>query len=254
MGLFSGGIGTSNSESPGGPVGKFSASGELGSIGTFLVCIDLYCSRAATYLTTVNRISTIDYGSGITGPQELFRNRHVLRPEWNLRTWWAYDWPFIPAAIRYKWAGGGFGWLNIGTLNYPLNYLRGPGSRNSATGSWYADPFAKPEDWATYDSTSLPPLTRSTVVADRYAPTENLIQPGPLFLIAKLGEGQSIEFETKVFLEDPFKISATTPTLIDTILGDLFPSSSETEIAFPGETSPGLRDGSEMKAWMLKIG
>ena len=238
-GLISGGSASSLGETP----GKFSASSELGSIGTFLVCIDLVCSRAATYLTTVKRISTIDYGTGITNPQEIFRNRHVIRPVWENRQGWFAFAATGTVPVRYRW-------LNFGDFLFGSPYFRNfypdPPDRNLPTGSWYADPFAKPENHATYLETSFPPLTRSTVAADRYAPTENLIQPGPLFLIARLDEGQSLEFETKVFLEDPFKINPTTPTLTDTIPGDLFPSSSETEIAFPS--------GSEMKAWMLKIG
>lgn len=236
MGLISGGVATSSSGTP----GKFSASGELGSIGTFLVGIDLVCSRAATYLTTVKRISTIDYGSGVPSPEELFRNRHVVRPVWDQKSiWFAYDWTAIGATIRYKWfnsTGAGLG----------SDFLILWPTKNTATDRWYADPFAKPQDWATYDSTSLPPLTRSTVAADQYAPTDNLIQQGPLFLVAELGAGQSLEFETKVFLDDPFKIDSANPTLTDTIPTDLLPSTSESEIAFPS--------GSTINAWLLKIG
>lgn len=234
-GLINGGSATFATETP----GKFSASGELGSIGTFLVGIDLVCSRAATYLTTVKRISTIDYGSGVPSPEELFRNRHVVRPVWDQKsTWYAYDWTANGVATRYKWfseAGSGFDYRLVTDV-----------FKNTPTDRWYADPFAKPQDWATYDSTSLPTLTRSTVAADRYTPTDNLIQQGPLFLIAKLGAGQSLEFETKVFFENPFKIDSANPTLTDTIPTDLNPSSSESEIAFP--------IGSTINAWMLKIG
>lgn len=240
MGLLSGGAASSASFPP----GKFSSSGELGAIGTFLVCIDLVCSRSATYLTTVKRISTIDHGSGVPGPEELLRNRHVVRPVWDTKSiWFAYDWTAIGVTPQYKWlASAGLGGDFL--LNWP--------AKNTATGSWYADPFAKPQDWSTYDSTSLPPLTRSTIAADQYLPTDwygaagYLIQPGPLFLIAELGEGQSLEFETKAFLDDPFKIDSANPTLTDTIPTDLNPSSSESEIALP--------DGTTINAWMLKIG
>ena len=248
MGLISGGVATSASATP----GKFSASGELGAIGTFLVCIDLVCSRSATYLTTVKRISTIDYGSGVPSPEEVFRNRHVVRPVWDAKSiWFAYDWTAIGATIRYKWfnsTGAGLGGDFL--INWP--------TKNTPTDRWYADPFSKPQDWSTYDSTSLPPLTRSTVAADQYLPADWIaaaglpgptgyeIQPGPLFFIAELGEGQSLEFETKAFLDDPLKIDPTTPTLIDTIPTDLNPSSSEAEIALP--------DGTTINAWVLKIG
>jgi hypothetical protein len=244
MGLFSGGAASSESLTP----GKFSAAGELGSIGTFLVCIDLVHLRSATYLTTVKRISTIDHGAGIPSPEELFRNRHVVRPVWDERSiWYAYDWTAIGAATRYKWANGPGG-----------DFLVTWPTKNTATDRWYADPFTKPQDWSTYDSTSLPPMTRSTVAEDKYLPADWItaaglgetfgykIQPGPLFLIAELGEGQSLEFETKAFRDDPLKIDPTTPTLIDTIPTDLNPSASEAEIALP--------DGTTINAWMLKIG
>ena len=237
MGLINGGSASSSGATP----GKFSASGELGSIGTFLVGIDLFCSRAATYLTTVKRISTIDYGSGVPSPEELCRNRHVVRPVWDeKRVFFAYDWTAIGVATRYKWIEGGGA---LGGQDYLIvwNAFKG-----TPTDRWYADPFAKPQDWSTYDSTSLPPMTRSTVAADQYAPTENLIQQGPLFLIAELGAGQSLEFETKVFLDDPFKIDSANPTLTDTIPTDINPSTSESEIAFP--------IGSTINAWLLKIG
>jgi hypothetical protein len=173
-------------------------------------------------------------GTGITDPIDVFRTRHVQRSKW-------------PDVYNWYYATSYNGTLNQTTFTWTTTTPFG-----MPFGRW-GNPFTKPKDWATASAVESGfasgfaqrlDHSLSTNTADRVSRSAGeTAQPDLIYFTVTMLAGQYLRFVTKMYDDDPFRIDATTPTLIDAIPITTDPSTSEVEVF--GEASTA--------AWMLRI-
>jgi hypothetical protein len=216
--------------STGNTPGDFTLAGQYGAVGRFMVCIDIAVNVSdlpMTYLVKVTRKSTLvdpDLGS-IPPDDEIFRTRHVQRRFWNASPLWVQTRELYSGVLKYAWT-------EIPT--FP----------NLSFNAHYSSPFVRPGTWDSAPSVTPLSTDPSTDPADRYPSNEPIRVPAdPVFFYCDLKAGQSLQFESSCYVDDPFRDDATTPYLDDTIPTTTDVSGSEVEQTFSGS----------VVAWMIRI-
>lgn len=230
------------------------------AFGVFLVCIRL---RSLTVRGASIMVDITKQGTAIQTPEPVFRTRHVNRQIWSVKDWTTgalYNSSTDETTITWGWyyPSNALQSLYANATTYDAYFWWMPAQR-------WASPFAKPKNWATESAvisgggivgTAIVPgrvigtnyldTAFSTATADRYAATSVVVsEPEPIFFTCLLAEGQFLVVEEKYYEEDALKVSATTPTLIDTIPTTTGPSGSEVEVTISGSAIADM--------WMLRI-